>query len=540
MFRAFVLASAVLAAVPAAASAQSDDPWRRVVTGHVTAQDLGLTGEPAAGRLAEAAVRRNAAALGLRASQPLGLAAESGDARLRTLRFQQSVRRPAACSGARSTSPSTDDAVTSISATTVPFPSAARGPASGGVARAAAGDRRARPARLGDALPAQPVAYAGRPRKPRRRGAPGWCSCSPSRTPADQPDDLRGRRRRHRQGADALRGLRSGQRGSPRTARRRGRRSLCRDLRRRRRNRRRRRDPPAGTASRCRAYSDRACRATPSSATALARRPIMAAVLVDACHQARVLHRPRSSTTGPSASRRFIANSGHPIGSHYSSPPARHHARDRAMSTTTTSSRTRSAIAGLHVGRSPRRRRHQQADEVQEALADMFASTSTTTRACSRTSVDFPGDKLKTGSRRYLGSPAPTRATARRPDTMRQYRCAADTDQHINATILGHAYYWFVARRRLAAHRRGPGDVLTYVPFALRRPRRSTRSRSGSGSARTSSTALGSADAAIRRLPRPRRHRRAEPAGKGCAAPSLRRRPRRRSARRSSRRRRSA
>ena len=33
MFRAFVLASAVLAAVPAAASAQSDDPWRRVVTG---------------------------------------------------------------------------------------------------------------------------------------------------------------------------------------------------------------------------------------------------------------------------------------------------------------------------------------------------------------------------------------------------------------------------------------------------------------------------------------------------------------------------
>ena len=56
MFRALVLASAVLAAVPAAASAQSEDPWRRVVTERVTAQDLGLTGEPAARRLAEAAV----------------------------------------------------------------------------------------------------------------------------------------------------------------------------------------------------------------------------------------------------------------------------------------------------------------------------------------------------------------------------------------------------------------------------------------------------------------------------------------------------
>ena len=68
MFRALVLASAVLATVPAAASAQSDDPWRRVVTERVTAQDVGLTGEPAARRLAEAAVRRSAAALGLRAS----------------------------------------------------------------------------------------------------------------------------------------------------------------------------------------------------------------------------------------------------------------------------------------------------------------------------------------------------------------------------------------------------------------------------------------------------------------------------------------
>ena len=46
---------------------------------------------------------------------------------------------------------------------------------------------------------------------------------------------------------------------------------------------------------------------------------------------------------------------------------------------------------------------------------------------------------------------------------MSQYRCAPDTDEHINATILGHGYYLFADQ---VGHDIA-GNVLTYIPYAL-------------------------------------------------------------------------
>jgi Zn-dependent metalloprotease len=79
-------------------------------------------------------------------------------------------------------------------------------------------------------------------------------------------------------------------------------------------------------------------------------------------------------------------------------------------------------------------------------------------------SIDFPADALTTGSRRFLAKPSTySEDGAPHPDTMSQYRCAAATDEHINATILGHAFYLFAAK---VGHEKA-GNVLTYIPFAL-------------------------------------------------------------------------
>jgi hypothetical protein len=47
--------------------------------------------------------------------------------------------------------------------------------------------------------------------------------------------------------------------------------------------------------------------------------------------------------------------------------------------------------------------------------------------------------------------------------SMADYRCPDSTDELINATILGHAYYLFVDK---VGHDKA-GNVLTYIPYAL-------------------------------------------------------------------------
>lgn len=97
-----------------------------------------------------------------------------------------------------------------------------------------------------------------------------------------------------------------------------------------------------------------------------------------------------------------------------------------------------------------------QGDEVQEALADMFAYDYDRANATL-------GEDLSYGPLVNWANPAPA------PARMLDYRCnISDTNPHFNATILSHAYYRFVQK---VGHPRA-GNVLQYIPWYLSaRPR---------------------------------------------------------------------
>jgi hypothetical protein len=110
-------------------------------------------------------------------------------------------------------------------------------------------------------------------------------------------------------------------------------------------------------------------------------------------------------------------------------------------------------------------------DEVQEALGDMFAfdydRDDPTMFDDAEMKVNFPGDKVYGGSRDLAN---PGRFTNSKvasiplpyPSTMCGYKGAA-SDEHFNATILGHAYYLFVDE---VGHDKA-GAVLQLVPGTL-------------------------------------------------------------------------
>jgi hypothetical protein len=453
MFRAIVLASAVLAAVPATASAK-DDPWRQVVTERLTAQDLGLAGAPAPGALARAAI---AAKLDVRR---VALVSDSGDARLRTLRFaQQAGGLPVlwseidvAVAGA---------AVTSISATTVPV----RGAGLTGArrlsrARAEAIAKRAVTGRE-QAQTAQLVAYAGTPVKPWKAPRRAWVvQLQPERgdTLCVVVDAGTGK--------VLLRyeGFVSAEEDRPRSARAaaaapfaaifdaRGGTGLGDEIF-------RWNGKPSGGFSGETLASDFVKRDGARQATLG-----VGAVLIDACKKRQFCVKESVINGKQVGVQTVIANSSDPVGSHFA--PASN------IITLETADADNPDVFAHEVGHRrdftwarSRVDGHQQVDEVEEGLADMFAYDHDHDPSLFEDfSVDFPGDKLENGNRRFLAKPSRfSRDGGPYPDTMAQYRCAADTDEHVNATILGHAYYRFVGQ---VGHDVA-GDVLTYIPFAL-------------------------------------------------------------------------
>ena len=241
------------------------------------------------------------------------------------------------------------------------------------------------------------------------------------------------------------------------------------------------------------------------------------AVLLNACQKRQFCVGSSVINGKPVGVQTVIANSSDPIGSHYSTTSN--------LITLETADADNTDVFAHEVGHRrdftwarSRVDGHQQVDEVQEALADMFAYDFDHDPSLFEDfRVDFPGDKLKKGNRRYLARPsAYSRDGAPYPDTMRQYRCAADTDEHVNATILGHAYYRFVDQ---VGHDVA-GDVLTYVPFAL--PPSPSFNDVAFWFAQRSLELYGAGvrDAAVRAFRDQAGIGVMTPAGQGCAAPS--------------------
>ena len=157
----------------------------------------------------------------------------------------------------------------------------------------------------------------------------------------------------------------------------------------------------------------------------------------------------------------IITNSSDPIGSHYSP--------NGSIITLKTGDADNDDVLAHELGHrrdhewaDDRVDGHQQVEEVEEALADMFAYDFDHDPVIGEDfSIDYPGDLKKTDKLRHLAAPGAYDIDgAPYPSTMSQYRCAPDTDQHINATILGHAYYLFADK---VGHDVA-GNVLTYIP----------------------------------------------------------------------------
>ena len=170
VMRALLLAAVLTAAFTSTAHA---DPWQRVVDKQQSRDALRVDRDASAQALARAAIERSARALGLQSLDGIRFASEApapppaaGARALRTLRFQQSVGGLRVLWSEIDVAV-TDDAVTSISATTVPFTEtrlAGRQRVSPAAAVAIA--KRALPGSE-SALPAQPIGYAGTPGKPK-------------------------------------------------------------------------------------------------------------------------------------------------------------------------------------------------------------------------------------------------------------------------------------------------------------------------------------------------------------------------------------
>jgi thermolysin metallopeptidase-like protein len=186
---------ALIALLAAAGGASADggpkaSSWTTLLDRPITAGQLDLTASPPPRKLARAALRHDAGRLRLRGSLR-GLQLVSADRRppLTTLRYRQRV------GGLRVLYSQIDVAVvghtvTSISATTVPLGSRRlRGAkhVSASEARAIARRRIAGP---DSALRAQPIAFAGRPAKPRSPRRAWVVQVTPDRQPAGDDHDL--------------------------------------------------------------------------------------------------------------------------------------------------------------------------------------------------------------------------------------------------------------------------------------------------------------------------------------------------------------
>jgi thermolysin metallopeptidase-like protein len=181
-----------VACAPAGAHAAYDDPgpWTRTVDRSLSARQLGLPASAPAKTVARAAIRRSAGRLGLRGSVAgVRFAGEQTPrgSDLRLLRFRQAV------GGVRVLYSQIDVAVrdgaaSSISATTVPFKSSRlRGAwrVSPARARAIARRRIVKAADEPSTLPAQAVAYAGTPAKPHPPRRAYVVQVTPARQPSE-------------------------------------------------------------------------------------------------------------------------------------------------------------------------------------------------------------------------------------------------------------------------------------------------------------------------------------------------------------------
>lgn len=463
--------------VAPSAKSPTADPWRRVVTKRYTHETLGLGRDASARVLARAAIERSARSLGVRrragirfASEFAAPATRAGARRLRTLRFRQTMRGLRVLWSEIDVAV-VDGAVTSISATTVPFTQTTLlGRRRVTRARARVIAKRAQPG-AEHALPAQPVAYAGTPAKPWAPRRAWVVQLEPAKQDrgADSLEsicvviDAEGGKvlMRYRgfvgQGARVVSGAPRAQSAAT---------STFADIR----------DAHGGTGAGeliARWKGD----PRPGGATGIepvaadwASRPGASQAVfginpfLSACRRRQfcvghtIIHGLKVGA------QMLIANSVGPIGSHYSTTHGYivlepHHADNDDVIAHELGHRRDFSWADDRVN-GP-----QQVDEVEEALADMFAYDFDFDPSMFEDFTEnFPGDALKTGNRRDLSDPSQwSRDGAPYPETMSQYRCAPDTDEHINATILGHGYFLFADQ---VGHDIA-GDVLTYIPYAL-------------------------------------------------------------------------
>ena len=183
--------TAVAALGLASAAHAADNPWSRTVDRQLSAAQLGVEAGASPRTLARAAIDRSAPRLGLeRSPRGLRFAGEQATSRdLRVLRFQQTVGGLRVLWSAIDVAVS-GDRVTSIGATTMPL-SRHRLPGSRRIDRATATRiaRRAAPGSSG-AAPAQLVAYAGAPAKPRSPRRAWIVQVQPPQPGAESPSPL--------------------------------------------------------------------------------------------------------------------------------------------------------------------------------------------------------------------------------------------------------------------------------------------------------------------------------------------------------------
>ena len=197
MIAALALAAPLAAPTTApAASAPQPDSWTKLLDRPLSAKELGQPATAPARSLARAALRHSAKPLKLRGSLrglqllPEARAPKLAGARdLRTLRFRQTV------GGLRVLYSQIDVAVvegsvTSISATTIPLTSTRLRGAERVSAQRARAIARRRIAGPDSALPAQPIAYAGKPAKPRAPRRAWVVQVTPQRAASHDEEDL--------------------------------------------------------------------------------------------------------------------------------------------------------------------------------------------------------------------------------------------------------------------------------------------------------------------------------------------------------------
>jgi hypothetical protein len=458
---------------PGATASAEPDRWRtRIATERYTPERLGLARDASVRQLARAAIDRSAGALGLRSRTGITFASElqpspaPGAHALHMLRFQQTAggRRvlwseiDVAVSGGK---------VTSISATTVPFGEPRlQGRERVSRARATAIAKRAL-AGAEHALPAQPVAYAGTPARPRPPRRAWVVQLEPARQPGGADDTTTVCIVVDATSGKILMRYRGfvGQAAQPRA-----------------------RSAVTGSfaavfdAGGTSGFGDEIARwnGDPREGGVMSFVPIGGNFDLRAA-SARAAIFPVAAVLGPTCKRRqfcagysvvhgkpvggqtFIANSTSPFGSHYSTNGnlitlKPEHADDLDIIAHEFGHRRDRAWADDRVDG------HQQVDEVEEALADMFAYDLDfdPTIGDDRTE-DFAGDRRSDGLRTLEDPHDFSSDGIADPARMSEYRCAPDTDEHINATILGHAYYRYVDQ---VGHDTA-GNVLTYIPYAL-------------------------------------------------------------------------